>query len=391
MTQSATKASPRPQAARGSIKAIEAALVRIPLATAAAFSTRSVKHREYVLVRITDGSGVRGIGLTYAGNLAGCIVLESITDLLGSMLLKQDAYAVEAHWERMYREAMLHGRAGAVMRGLSAIDIALWDLNARAVEMPLWRYVGSHSTGTVRCYASGGYYGTNKTARDLGAEMKRYAESGFKAVKMKIGLLSPAEEEERVRAAREAIGPDVDLYMDANNAWPDVLTAMRYLRRLEKYGPGWIEEPFSPDNIDSHAQLATMTSIPIATGEIEAGRWRFKQLLDQRAAHILQTDGLVCGGLSEWRRIAALASAYGVPVSPHAWHNVHVHFTACVPNSPFVEYFVDDNIIGMQDMLDRRLDAMDGVIELPTTPGLGFEFNEAAVERHGVTKWRKCS
>jgi L-alanine-DL-glutamate epimerase-like enolase superfamily enzyme len=380
----------RATGAASSITAVHSCLVRMPLETVASFATRKVTHRDYVLVRIADGAGNEGIGMTYAGSAAGALVQDAINVLLAPMLIGADAFAIEAHWEKMYREAMLQGRVGSVMRALSAIDIALWDLNARAVGMPLWRYLGSHSTGTVKCYASGGYYRPNKSAKDLGAEMRSYADKGFKAMKMKVGLLSPAEEEERVKAAREAIGPDLELFLDANNAWPDLRTALTYLRRLEKYTPGWIEEPFSPDDIESHVRLAEATTIPVATGEIEAGRWRFKELLDKRAAHILQTDGVVCGGLTEWRRIASLASAYGMPVSPHAWHNVHVHFTATVPNSPFVEYFVDDTIISMQPILDRRLDPQNGVITLPTTPGIGFEFNEQTIEQHSVGKWRKA-
>jgi L-alanine-DL-glutamate epimerase-like enolase superfamily enzyme len=377
--------------AKTSISSISSSLVRMPLANAASFATRSVTHRDYVLVKIVDTAGREGIGLTYAGSTAGSIVQEAISIFLAPLLIGADVFAIEAHWEKMYREAMLHGRAGSVMRALSAIDIALWDLNARSAGLPLWQYLGSHSTGSVRCYASGGYYGSKKTTRDLAAEMRSYADKGFKAVKMKVGLLDPAEEEDRVKAVREAIGPDVELFLDANNAWPDLRTALRYVRRLEQYSPGWIEEPFSPDDIESHARLSLATTIPVATGEIEAGRWRFKALLDQRAAHILQTDGLVCGGFTEWRRIASLASAYGVPVSPHAWHNVHVHFTASVPNSPFVEYFVDDSIISLQPLLDRRLDPVKGMIELPDTPGLGFDFNEATVERYGITKWQKSA
>lgn len=379
----------RPGAA-SSIRTISSSLVRMPLEKAASFATREVTHRDYVLVRIADSHGREGIGLTYAGSAAGSIVQEAVNVLLGPMLIGTDAFMIEGLWDRMYREAILQGRAGSVMRALSAIDIALWDLNARSVGLPLWKYLGAHADGSVSCYASGGYYGPKKTPRDLAAEMRGYAGRGFKAVKMKVGLLDPEQEEERVRLVREAIGPNIELFLDANNAWPDLRTAMRYLQRLERYAPGWIEEPFSPDDIESHARLGLATSIPVATGEIEAGRWRFKTLLDQRAAQMLQTDGVVCGGLTEWRRIASLASAYGVPVSPHAWHNVHVHFTAAVPNSPFVEYFVDDNIINMQPLLDRRLDPENGLIKLPEDPGLGFNFNEDTITQHGVVRWTKC-
>jgi L-alanine-DL-glutamate epimerase-like enolase superfamily enzyme len=350
-----------------------------------------VTHRDYVLVKIGSADGHEGIGLTYAGSSAGSVVQEAINVLLAPLLIGAETFMIEGHWEKMYREAILHGRSGSVMRALSAIDIALWDLNARSVGLPLWKYLGAHSAGSVRCYASGGYYGSKKTARDLANEMRSYADQGFKAVKMKVGLLETAQEEERVKLVRESIGPDIELYLDANNAWPDLRTALRYLRRFEPYLPGWIEEPFSPDDIESHSRLTAATSIPVATGEIEAGRWRFKALLDKRAAHLLQADGVVCGGLTEWRRIASLASAYGVPISPHAWHNLHVHFTASVSNSPFVEYFVDDSIINLQPLLDRRLDPVDGIITLPTGPGLGFNFDESTVERYGVTKWERSA
>jgi L-alanine-DL-glutamate epimerase-like enolase superfamily enzyme len=188
---------------------------------------------------------------------------------------------------------------------------------------------------------------------------------------------------------RERIGPDIDLFLDANNAWSDLLTALRFVRRFEPYSPGWLEEPFSPDDIESHARLTLATSIPVATGEIEAGRWRFRAILDQRAAQVLQTDALVCGGITEWRRISALASAYGVPVCPHAWHDVHVHVAASVPNAPFVEYFVDESIVSMQPLLDRRMEARNGSLLLPTDPGLGFNFDERNVERFAASPWAR--
>ena len=138
-------------------------------------------------------------------------------------------------------------------------------------------------------------------------ELRGYVDAGFKAVKMKVGRLSPTEEEARIKAARAAVGPDVHLMLDANNAWSDVPTALRYMKRYEPYDPYWIEEPFGPDDIDGHAKLAELTPVVIATGEIAYGRWYHKSLLDQRGAEILQTDAAVCGGITEWRRIAATA------------------------------------------------------------------------------------
>jgi len=151
----------------------------------------------------------------------------------------------------------------------------------------------------VPVYASGGYYLEGKTPQNLGEEMVSYVRQGFCAVKMKAGRLTPTEEEERVRAAREAIGPEVLLMLDVNNVWADLPTALLYCKRFEKYDPYWIEEPFSPDDIENHSKLAAALGITIATGEIEAGRRRFQELLEKRAAGILQADAAVCGGISE--------------------------------------------------------------------------------------------
>jgi L-alanine-DL-glutamate epimerase-like enolase superfamily enzyme len=135
--------------------------------------------------------------------------------------------------------------------------------------------------------------------------------------------------------------------------------------RFAPYDPYWIEEPFSPDQIDNHAKLAAAISIPVATGEIEAGRWRFKELLDKQAASILQADAAVCGGITEFRRIAALADCYGVTMCPHWFHDLHVHLVAASPNGQFVEYFPDGKVFNFCEIIDRQLEVRDGGLALP--------------------------
>jgi L-alanine-DL-glutamate epimerase-like enolase superfamily enzyme len=380
-----------PQAARTTspIKEVQVRLVRMPLAIPTSFATRSVTARDYVLVKIIAADGAEGLGWTYAGNKAGEVAVSAVESLFGPMLIGQSPILVENLWERMYRESLLHGRTGATMRALSAVDIAIWDLNARSIGLPLWQYLGGHSEGKLNCYASGGYYRPGKTVEDLADEMGSYADAGFKAMKMKVGLRSLTEEVARIKAARERIGPDVALFLDANNAWPDLFTALPFIRRFEPYFPGWIEEPFSPDDIDGHARLVKATTIPVATGEIEAGRWRFRELLEARAAHVLQADAVVCGGITEWRRITAQAASYGVPVCAHAWHDIHAHCAASVPNSPYVEYFVDNSIINTQPLFDREIAVVKGEMILPTEPGLAFLFDPATLDRHGTTPWKR--
>ena len=366
------------------ISSISVCAARIPLDRVTSFATRTVKSRDYCLVKVRSSEGVEGIGFCYVGTSGAGIAMAALEELLAPLVLGQETDRVEGLWEQMYREAILHGRVGTVMRALSILDIAFWDLNARNAKLPLYRYLGCWSLDKVPAYASGGYYLEGKTPKKLGQEVASYVHKGFRAVKIKVGRLSPAEEEDRVRAAREAIGPDVHLMMDINNGWTDLPTALLYCRRFEKYNPYWVEEPFSPDEIDNHAKLAAATTIPVATGEIEAGRWRFKEILDKRAAEILQADAAVCGGISEWRRIAQTAASYGVTICPHWFHDLHAHLVASAPNARYVEFFPDDQVLNFRRLINRQLEVKNGDLLLPKGPGLGFEFDEKEVKKYAM-------
>jgi L-alanine-DL-glutamate epimerase-like enolase superfamily enzyme len=373
------------------IESIFVATARVPLDSVTSFATRTVSARDYGLVKIRAG-GVEGIGFCYAGSSGGTLVAHALEELLAPILLGKDSLLVEGLWQRMFQETLLQGRAGSVMRAISILDCALWDLNARTAKLPLYKYLGAVVDDAVPAYASGGYYLAGKTPRKLGEEMAGYVKAGFSAVKMKVGKLSPKEEEARVKAARDAIGPEVELMLDANNAWHDLPTAMRYLERFELYDPYWIEEPFFPDDIENHARLAKLTRVAVATGEIGTGRWHFKEILDKGAAAILQTDALVCGGISEWKRIAATAASYNVTVCPHWFHDLHAHLVAATPNARYVEFFPDDQVLNFRRLIDTQLTAKDGMLLLPKTPGLGFRFDEKTVARYalkdGKSAWK---
>lgn len=370
------------------IDRIEVASVEVPLDRVTSFSTRTVHARHYGLVRVTSREGIEGIGFCYVGSRAGILVKTAVEHLLGPLLIGEESHRTEGLWQKMYQEAVLQGRAGSVMRALSILDTALWDLNARSVGLPLHRYLGSVVDTEVPAYASGGYYLDGKGPEQLGEELAGYVAQGFKAVKMKTGRLSPADEELRIRAAREAIGPDVLLMLDANNAWSDLPTALDYMRRFEPYDPYWIEEPFSPDAIDLHARLAERTTITVATGEIETGRWRFRELIDSGGAEILQSDAAVCGGISEWRKIAAYADCKGITVSPHWFHDLHTPLVAATPNARFVEFFLDDQVLNFRRLVGEQLEFKRGMVQLRQAPGLGFDFDVSAVTRYaGANAW----
>jgi len=365
------------------IDSVSVAACEVPLDRVTSFSTRSVSSRHYGLVKVRSRDGHEGIGFCYVGSRAGGLLKAAVETLLGPLLIGQESHRTEGLWQTLYQEALLQGRAGVVMRGISILDTALWDLNARSAGLPLHDYLGSVERTSVAAYASGGYYLDGKSPADLGSELAAYVAQGFRAVKMKTGRLSPADEEARIAAARDAIGPDVLLMLDANNAWSDLPTALEYMRRFEAYSPYWIEEPFSPDAIDLHARLAAMTPVTVATGEIEAGRWRFRELVDSGGAEILQTDAAVCGGISEWRKIAAYADCRGLTVSPHWFHDLHAPLVAATPNARFVEFFTDDQVLNFRRLISNQLELDQGRVLLRQSPGLGFDFDEQAVRRYG--------
>jgi len=270
------------------------------------------------------------------------------------------------------------------MRGISILDNAIWDLNARSVGLPLHKYLGAVVLDRVPAYASGGYYVDGKTPALLAKEMESYVKMGFKAVKMKTGRLTPREEEERLAVVRDAVGDDIIVTMDANNAWRDLPTAMEYIQRFEQYNPYWIEEPFSPDAIDLHARLASRTTITVATGEIEVGRWRHRELIEAGGCEILQSDAAVCGGISEWRRIAAFADSKGVTICPHWFHDLHAPLVAATPNARMVEYFTDDQVLNFRRLINKQLEFANGDLILHKEPGLGFNFDEDAVKKYSL-------
>jgi L-alanine-DL-glutamate epimerase-like enolase superfamily enzyme len=367
------------------IESLESHAVLIPLTTPTAFSTRRIKAREYVIVRIVDEDGASGIGYTYAGDSGGLWLRSGIEQLLGPRLQGRSVFAIEESWELIFRDLLLLGRRGALLRMLSAVDIALWDLLAKRAGLPLRNLLGG-SLDTVSAYASGGYYRPGDPCENVVAELERYRELGFTDFKLKFGGLPLREDLERVATARRMLGPDARLALDINNGWRTLEQAMHALDALRQYDIWWIEEPFLPDDIANHALLAARSDIAIATGEIEATRWGFAQLVNQHAAHILQPDACVAGGISEWRRISALAAAHDIPVIPH-WHaNLHAQLAAATPNCAAVEYFAPrEGIYNFEQLVTNPLMVEDGRITLDRTPGIGIELDWDAVSHHAIT------
>jgi L-alanine-DL-glutamate epimerase-like enolase superfamily enzyme len=366
------------------IAAVAALTVRVPVAIPTAISTRALPHRDYTLVTVTDSDGRSGTGYTYAGTSAGAWVTRAVSELLAPHALGQPARGIGDLSAQLAQEFLLVGRRGGMIRAISALDIALWDLLGHTTGIALRGLLGS-ARRTVPAYASGGYYRPGDAVQNVRDEVARQRARGFADFKMKVGGAPLHEDEARVAAAREALGPTGRLALDANNAYRSVGEAIKAADAFAPHDIWWFEEPLLPDDIDGHAQLAARAPIPIATGEIEATAWGFGQLLRARAAHIHQTDAAVCGGVSEWLKAAHAAAAFGVPVAPHWHHNLHAQLTAAIPNGLVVEHFaLDEGVYNFEELLDpvTRTVVIGGVIELNDLPGIGIRYNPDAIARY---------
>ena len=368
---------------------VRALAVRVPLARPVRIATRLVEAREYVLVWIEAADGTVGIGHAYAGTRGGRILRDLVLELFRPVLVGADATLIDHLWTALYQEALLLGRRGAVLRALSAVDIALWDRLGIATGLPLYRLLGG-DRADVPAYASGGYYSEGDPLAIIERELRGHVEAGFDAVKIKVGR-DFAIDVARVRVARDALGPDRRLALDANNAWRSPHEAIRFARAVERYDPWWLEEPLPADDIAGHAAVARALDLPVATGEIHATRWDFAALIEQRAADILQPDASVVGGVSEWLKVAHLAAATNLPVAPHWDHALHVHLAAAVGNCLGVEYFfLAGDVYNFDSLIreDVRLSPVGGRLTVPQRPGVGIVLDEAAVKRFRIDDGR---
>ena len=360
------------------------------------FSQWAYNERRICVVKITTDEGIYGWGEGYGPAeliRQGIALLEPI--LIGSNPLEN-----ESLWFDMYRKTLDFARRSVLFAAISAIDIALWDIKGKALNLPISILLGGQHRKRVVPYATGLYFSESKTLdEDLVTEAKEYVAQGFTAIKMKVGL-SIKDDVRHVKNVRDAIGPNIQLMVDSNHAY-SLREAIELARKIEPYDIGWFEEPVSPEFYDQYAQLRQKTSIPIAGGECEYLRYGFLQLLQNKSVDIAQVEICASGGLTEAKRIGSLASTFGVEVIPHVWgtgigFHAALHFIANIEPLPgrlfpadiFIEYDRTENAI--RDRLTFPAIQMDnGFIDIPQSPGLGIEIDPDALKEFSTTLSQK--
>jgi D-galactarolactone cycloisomerase len=355
------------------------------------FSQWEYSKRKICLVRLTNEDGFTGWGEGYGP----AEVIASGINYLSRYVIGQNPLSSELIWETLYRRTLDYARSGTLMAAVSAIDVAVWDLKGKILGLPVHQLMGGKKRDTIYPYATGLYFREEKDlTMALAEEAKMFKDLGYRAIKMKVGL-TIEDDIKHVRAVRNGIGEDVELMIDANHAY-NLREATYLANALKDYNISWFEEPLSPEYYEQYAELRSKTNIPIAAGECEYLRFGFHRLLKNNSVDILQPDICSCGGLTEAKRIATLASTYGVDIVPHTWGtyvatSAAMHFVAnldCIPGRlkmPNATLEHDRTENGLRDDVtfpDFEVD--NGILVISDKPGLGVEIDNKALNQYMV-------
>ena len=375
------------------IKAVRTHILEAKLSEPFAYSRAWYDTRTAMLVEIETADGLTGWGECYGP----ARMTAAVVDAVAPWLIGEDPLRTDVIWRQVYSRLRDHGQKGVVIEGLSGIDIALWDIKGKHFGVPVHRLLGGAERTEVQAYATGLYRRkSGDPLRYLPEEAAGYVDEGFKAVKLKVGF--GIEEDAAVTAAvRAAIGRDVALMVDANHAY-DSVAAIRLGRMIEPHEIGWFEEPGPPEDVAGYRAVKAALTIPIAGGECEYTRMGFRDLMTSRALDIVQPDTCAAGGLSECRKIADMAEAFGIRYNPHVWGTgvaiaASLQLLAVLPPqtppslqpvAPMLEFDRTEHPI-RQAVLRQPIEHVRGMVRIPDGPGLGIEIDRAALARFAVS------
>jgi D-galactarolactone cycloisomerase len=364
-------------------------VLQAPLSQPFAYSRAWYATRTAMLVEIETDTGLVGWGECYGP--AG--ITEAVVRSVAPWLIGEDPLRTDFLWQMIYARLRDHGQKGVVIQGLSGIDIALWDIKGKHFGVPVYQLLGGPLRTSVQAYATGLYRRrSGDPLQYLVEEAENYVAEGFKAVKLKVGF--GVEEDTAVtRAIRKAIGPCVALMVDANHAY-DSVAAIRLGRMIEEHDIGWFEEPVPPEDVAGYRAVKSALSIPVAGGECEFTRFGFRDLLVSHAVDIVQPDTCAAGGLSECKKIADMAEAFGVRYNPHVWGTgiaiaaslqllavLPTHTpTSLAPVEPMLEFDRTEHPI-RQAVLKSPIEHAGGAVRVPDGPGLGIDVDREAIAR----------
>jgi D-galactarolactone cycloisomerase len=363
-------------------------VLEAPLREPFGWSSDSTTIRRSCIVEIVTDHGISGWGECFGPAKPNAAVVEAFS----SYLVGQDPLRTESIWPALYNKFRDQGQKGLVVTALSGVDIALWDIKGKVFDAPIHRLMGGPLRTHVRAYATGTYRLRQGDPMDyIVEEVAGYVAEGFQGVKIKIGF-DVGEDAALIRAIRGRIGPKISLMLDANHGY-DAIEAIRLGRLVADLDIEWFEEPVVPEDLASYREVRDKQPIPVAGGECEFTRWGFVDVLTSRSIDILQPDTCAAGGLSECKKIADMATAFGVRYVPHVWGSAiglaaALQLLAVLPHTPprqtprepWLEFDRSEHPF-RQAVVTKPIEHVNGVVAIPTGPGLGIEVDRKAFER----------
>jgi L-alanine-DL-glutamate epimerase-like enolase superfamily enzyme len=360
------------------IRSVEILQVNLPPKVVRTDAIQSFVTQETPMVRIRCDDGAEGTGYSYTIGTGGSSVVALLRDHLAPRLIGRDAGEVEALWKDLFYSTHATAVGAITSLALAAVDTALWDLKCRRAGAPLWKVAGGAQPKVPVYTTEGGWL--HHPAQQLVDEAVAAKAQGFRGAKMKVGKPSIAEDVARLAAVRAAVGDAFELMVDANQAF----TVPEACRRAHAYRDimlGWFEEPLPAEDLGGHVELARKATMPIAIGESLYHPAHFREYLERGACSVVQVDCARVGGITPWLKVAHLAETFNVPICPHFLMELHVSLAAAVPNGAWVEH-----IPQLDDVTTSRMAMADGFAIAPATPGLGIEWDFAAIERLAVAR-----
>lgn len=353
-------------------------LVEVPLAQPIATAIHQMRSVGCVLLELETDQGLVGESFVFTLNGQRLAALHEMLRGFLHQVEGRDPHQVTAIWQSIWDEMNPIGHKGFSIAALTAIDTACWDLIGKAAEQPLHRLFGA-CRERVKTYASGGLW-LSQSIDECVAEAQDFIDAGFRAMKIRVGKANAAEDIKRVRALRDAIGPDIELMADANQAL-GVKQALRLGRELEAFKLGWFEEPVSYHDLAGCRQIRESLDTPIAAGETEYTRYGMRDILAARAVDVLMPDLQRIGGLSEMRRVAALAASHDIPISTHIFTEYSLCIAGAEPNCISVEHMP-----WFAPLFNESMHIEHGMIEIPDRPGTGFSFDHEAIRSFDLSR-----
>ena len=361
-----------------SISRVETELYHVPLAREMVDAIHGIQ-REFslIVVKIETADGATGMGYTYSvGKVGGTAIATIIRDNLAPLLIGEDPRRIEQIWQKLWWAVHYVGRGGIATFGISAIDVALWDLKSKLANEPLWRHLGGFSD-KVEAYAGGIDFDLN--IEELLEQTQGFLDEGLNAIKIKIGRDNISEDAERIAAVREFLGPHRKLMVDVNMKWT-VQQALKAVRAFEPYDLHWIEEPTIPDDYEGHRRIESEGPIAVCSGENLHTLYEFKQMIATGGISFPDGDVSNVGGITNFMKVAHFAEAHNRKMTSHGIHEMHVSCLAAIPNASLLEV----HSFRLDDYLVHPMVIEDGYALTSDRPGHGVDFDWDKIGQHQV-------